>query len=91
MALGTEALLQLDFDARGDVLYASLGPPQSAVSYEIDEDVYLRHVPPSHAVVGITILNFLQHFPLEDRAPLQPHATRIVNELLRKYRFVPAD
>lgn len=91
MALSTEALLQLDYDARGDVLYASLGAPQPAVSYEIDEDIYLRHVPPSHDVVGITILNFLQHFPLEDRAPLQQHAARIVHELLQKYRSVPAD
>jgi hypothetical protein len=45
MALSAESLWQLDYDARGDVLYASLGDPQPALSYEIETDILLNYIP----------------------------------------------
>ena len=89
MALSAESLWQLDYDARGDVLYASRGDPQPALSYEIDTDILLNYVPPDLHVVGITVLNFLKHFPRCDSIPVQSHAAAIVEELFRKYPLVP--
>lgn len=89
MALSAESLWQLDYDARGDVLYASIGDPQSALSYEIETDVLLNYVPPNPHVVGITVINFLKHFPRLDATPVHSHATAIVEELYRKYPLVP--
>ena len=83
--------LELDYDERNDVLYASLGPPQAALSYEITEDVLLRYVPPNRAVVGITIIDFLAHHPVEDRAQLLAAAKTVVQDLLRRYPSVPSD
>ncbi|HXH09371.1 MAG TPA: DUF2283 domain-containing protein [Alphaproteobacteria bacterium] len=84
-------ILELDYDAENDVLYASLGTPQAALSYEMMEDVLLRYVPPSPAVVGITIINFLRHYPLQDTALVLSVAKAVVENLLEKYPTVPLD
>ena len=82
MALGSTSELMLDYDQEGDVLYASLGPPQPAVSDEVDDDILLRYCPPSRDVVGITIVNFRRHFPYE--APVD-----VIRRVLHKYPAVP--
>jgi uncharacterized protein YuzE len=82
MALRSAPELILDYDQEGDVLYASLGPPQHAVTDEVDEDILLRYCPPSGDVVGITIVNFRRHFPREDAAD-------VIQHLLRQYPVVP--
>jgi len=89
MALSTEQCLQLNYDETGDVLYASLGEPQPAISFEVDTDILLRYVPPSSKVVGITIMNFLMHFPYSSSAAFEVHAANVVADLLRKYPEVP--
>lgn len=89
MALGTDQSLQLDYDARGDVLYASIGEPQPALSVEIDTDILLNYVPTSPQVVGITILYFLKHFPNVQAQPFQAHAITVVEGLLQKYPAAP--
>jgi hypothetical protein len=89
MAVRAESLWQLDYDERGDVLYASLGNPHPALSYEIETDILLNYAPPNPQVVGITVLNFLKHFPRRDGTPVQSHAAAIVEELFRKYPLVP--
>lgn len=83
--------LELDYDERNDVMYASLGPPQAALSYEIMEDVLLRYVPPNRTVVGITIIDFSAHYPVEDRAQLLTAAKTVVQDLLRRFPSVPLD
>jgi hypothetical protein len=81
----------LDYDAQGDVVYASMLAPQPALSIEVEPDVLLRYVPPSLEVVGCTLINFLTHFPcLLLKTPLE-HATTVVEELLRKYPQVPCE
>jgi len=89
MALRAESLWQLDYDARGDVLYASLGDPQPALSYAIETDILLNYIPPNPQVVGITVVNFLKHFPCRDVTPVHSHAAAVVEELFRKYPLVP--
>jgi hypothetical protein len=89
MAVSAESLWQFDYDVRGDVLYASRGDPQPAISYEIETDILLNYVAPNLHVVGITVLNFLKHFPRQDRTPVRSHAAAIVEELFRKYPLVP--
>jgi hypothetical protein len=83
--------LELDYDAANDVLYASLGAPQAALSYEMIEDILFRYIPPSPEVVGITIINFLEHYSMHDKAKLPMSAKPIVQDLLQKYSHVPLD
>jgi uncharacterized protein YuzE len=82
MAIRPPSELILDYDQEGDMLYASLGPPQFAVTDEVDEDILRRYCPPSRDVVGITIVNFRRHFPHE--APVD-----VIHGLLRQYPRVP--
>jgi uncharacterized protein YuzE len=82
MALGSTSELMLDYDQEGDVLYASVGPPQPAISDEVDDDILLRYCPPRREVVGITIVNFRRHFPSEDAAD-------VIQRLFQKYPVVP--
>ena len=82
MALSSTSELVLQYDQEGDVLYASLGPPQPAISDEVDDDILLRYCPPCRNVVGITVINFRRHFPIED-------ATDVIQRLLQKYPVVP--
>jgi uncharacterized protein YuzE len=82
MALKSAPELILDYDQEGDVLYASLGPPQYAVTDEVDDDILLRYCPPSRDVVGITIVNFRRHFPHE--APVD-----VIHRIFRQYPVVP--
>jgi hypothetical protein len=39
--------------------------------------------------VGITVVNFLKHFPRRDVTPVHSHAAAVVEELFRKYPLVP--
>jgi hypothetical protein len=82
VAIRRSSALTLDYDEVADVLYASVGSPQPAVTDEVEEDIGLRYCPPSPAVVGITILNFRRHFPHQDPAV-------IIQRLLQKYPVVP--
>jgi uncharacterized protein YuzE len=82
MAIGGPSELVLDYDEDGDVLYASLGAPQHAITDEVEDDILLRYCPPKAEVVGITIVNFRRHFP--DREP-----AKVVEDLLRKYPLMP--
>jgi uncharacterized protein YuzE len=82
MALSSPSTLVLDYDQEADVLYASFGSPQRAVTEEVDEDILLRYCPPSRDVVGITIMNFRRHFPQE--APAD-----VIRSVLRRYPSVP--
>jgi uncharacterized protein YuzE len=86
-----DEIIELDYDATNDVLYASLGAPQAALSYELIEDVLFRYIPPSQEVIGITIMNFSEHYPVHDKATMPMAAKPIVQELLRKYPRVPLD
>jgi len=87
----TDDPLDLSYDEHGDVLYASLGPPQAALSYEVAEDIWLDYIPPNRAVVAITVLNFLRHYPVADRTQLLTEARAVVQELLQTYPLVPSD
>jgi hypothetical protein len=89
MAITEPLSWDLDYDDEVDVLYASRGAPQPAASLEVLDDVLLRYVPPPPEVVGITIVNFLKHFPNLKAKPFQMHATAVLEELFRKYPSVP--
>jgi uncharacterized protein YuzE len=82
MAISVPSELVLDYDEERDVLYASLGAPQPAITDDVEEDIGLRYCPPRPKVVGITIVNFRRHFP--DKEPAQ-----VIQDLLRKYPVVP--
>ena len=91
MAVITGADLQLDYDAQGDVLYATFGPLEPAVSFQIHEhvDVFLRYVPPSRRVVGIFILDFLRNFPNRADVEFRSHVRQVVTEFWQKYPKIP--
>jgi uncharacterized protein YuzE len=82
MALSAAPELILDYDQEGDVLYASFGTPQYAVTDEVDDDILLRYCPPRRDVVGITIVNFRRNFPHE--APVD-----VIHRVLQQYPVVP--
>jgi uncharacterized protein YuzE len=88
MAVDVIPSWDLDYDAEVDVLYASRGAPQPAASLEVIDDVLLRYVPPHPEVVGITIVNFVKHFPNVKAEPFQAYATAVLEELFRKYPTV---
>jgi uncharacterized protein YuzE len=77
------------YDDEVDVLYASRGAPQAATSVEVGDDVFLRYVPANPEVVGITIVNFLQHYPPPAGRSLRDHATAVVAALWQAYPKVP--
>jgi len=89
MAVTVHPPWDLDYDEEVDVLYASRGSPQPAASIEVMDDVLLRYVPLHSEVVGITIVNFLKHFPNIETHPFQVHASAVVEGLFRKYPVVP--
>jgi hypothetical protein len=89
MAVTETPSWDLDYDDEVDVLYASRGAPQPAASLEVTDDVLLRYIPPHTEVMGITIVNFLKHFPNVKANPFQVHATAVIEELFRKYPAVP--
>jgi len=88
MAVTVHPPWDLAYDDEVDVLYASRGSPQPAASFEVMDDVLLRYLPPHTEVVGITVLNFLEHFPNIDAQPFQVHAIAVVEGLLSKYLVV---
>ena len=83
--------LDLDYDEQNDVLYASLGSPQAALSYEIRKDIWLDYIPPHRRVLGVTVLNFLEHYPVVNRDTVLHEARTIVQDLLQRYPSVPLD
>jgi len=89
--MASDHVLDLSYDEDGDVLYASLGSPQAALSYEVTKDIWLDYVPPSRAVVGLTVINFLAHYPVEDNGQVLTMARAVVQDLLRQYPSVPSD
>jgi uncharacterized protein YuzE len=85
----TDRPIKIDYDPRADVLYASIGDPQPALSYELSEDVLLRYVPPRREVVGITIMNFSRQYPLEGGQEFLSSAKAVIQNLLQRYPRLP--
>jgi hypothetical protein len=83
--------LDLDYDEQNDVLYASLGSPQAALSYEISKDIWLDYIPANRRVLAVTVLNFLEHYPVANRDTVLQEARTIVQDLLQRYPSVPLD
>ena len=54
--------LNFFFDHEADILYLSLGKPQSAISKEVGDDILVRVDPKTKKVVGCTILNLTKRF-----------------------------
>jgi uncharacterized protein YuzE len=86
-----DTILDLNYDEQNDVLYASLGPPQAALSYQISKDIWLDYIPPNRRVMGVTILNFLEHYPVTNNGTWLEIAQIVVQDLLEKYPSVPLD
>ena len=47
-----------DYDQNADVLYASVGTPQPAISQEEADNILIRRHPKSREIVGFTILDY---------------------------------
>jgi uncharacterized protein YuzE len=54
--------LKLNYDAKADVLYCSLGEPAEAISVEEEEGVLLRLDPETKMIVGMTVIDFSKKF-----------------------------
>ncbi|MCK6577379.1 MAG: DUF2283 domain-containing protein [Anaerolineae bacterium] len=67
-------IMQIAYDAIGDVLYLSVGEPRPAISREAGDDILVRIDPETQEVVGLTILNLSTRGSIDDlpiRANLQ--------------------
>lgn len=53
--------LNIHYDKEGDVLDVSIGEPTSAVSKELEDDIFIR-VDEKNKIVGLMILNFEKKF-----------------------------
>ena len=58
MALTKESRLSVDFDAREDVLYISIGDPVPSYSEEIEDGVLLRRSNAEDQPSGVTAIDF---------------------------------
>ena len=91
MALTPDDAIQIDYDEEADVLYVSFGPPQAALSFQLEDqvDVFLRYILPDPQVTGVFILDFLRNFPKSPEFSLIAHAFTVVGDLLKKYPKIP--
>lgn len=46
------------YDKKRDVLYVSVGPPQEAISREVEPGIFVHLHPRTRKVVGYTLLDF---------------------------------
>ena len=53
---------ELSYDRDADVLYISIGSPRPAYTYEEEQGLLLRKDPKSGEIVGVTILDYEEHF-----------------------------
>ena len=58
----TEVELKMKYDAKGDVLYFSVGDAREAISAEVEDGVIMRTDPSTDEVVGITVIDFSKRF-----------------------------
>jgi uncharacterized protein YuzE len=58
----TEVALQMKYDAKGDVLYFSVGDAREAISNEVDDGVIVRTDPNTDEIVGITVIDLSKRF-----------------------------
>jgi hypothetical protein len=54
--------LKMRYDAKGDVLYFSIGNAREAISAEVKYGVIMRTDPITDEVVGITVIDFSKRF-----------------------------
>jgi uncharacterized protein YuzE len=62
--------VNMKYDARGDVLYFSVGEPREAISYEADDGVIIRTDPETDDVIGITVIDLSKRFTDHPDKPL---------------------
>lgn len=60
--------IMISYDKEADVMYMSFGEPSKAVGDEVDEGVFARYDPTSHALMGFTIINFSRKFDKQPKA-----------------------
>jgi uncharacterized protein YuzE len=59
----------IQYDPEADVLYCSFGPPQDAISIEVEEDLFVR-VNAAEVPVGMTMVNFTKRFAFGNHQPV---------------------
>jgi len=63
--------LRFAYDKEGDILDIAIGRPRSAISREIEDDLFVRLDSKSKKVIGFSILNFTKWFKdLDDVRPI---------------------
>jgi len=71
--------LMLGYDREADVLYLSFGEPQRGMEYtEVGNDIVLRVHPQTRRIVGVTIIDFAEHFS----TPAVPAKLPVVGEFV---------
>jgi uncharacterized protein YuzE len=73
--------IRLQYDARSDVLYCSVGEPREAISVEVGNGTFARLDPQTDQVVGFTVIDFVKRMSVPGRnvaiyIPTKIHAMR---------------
>ena len=77
-------VLQYSYDREADVMYLSIGAPQTAKTVEQHPHFIARLHSDTGELVGLTIINFSVHFPsVVDRAGFPNKGTVTAEEMLR--------
>ncbi len=73
-------MLAIAYDKDADVLYITEGRPRKAIGEMVEDGVIVRRDPKTKAVVGFTIVDFMEHFTgtKPQRIPLKAHFSAVV-------------
>jgi|SaaInl7_200m_RNA_FD_contig_71_868820_length_1159_multi_6_in_0_out_0_2 uncharacterized protein YuzE len=75
----------IKYDKFSDVLYISLGNPCDGLAKDIGGGNFIRINPQTNEVIGITILDFMERYSLNENTDIQETATELIPTILKLY------
>ncbi len=72
----------IEYDRAADVLYISFGETRPAIAVDVGEGDLVRIDPFTDEIVGITLLDFKDRYPLEPGMSIFDIALKIIPQLL---------
>ena len=72
--------IRFSYDKNGDILDISLGIPKTAISREVEDDVFVRVDPKSHKIIGFSVLNFEKSFRKSKESRVIPVSAKFALE-----------
>lgn len=77
--------IQINYDDFSDVLYISFGNPCPGLADGIGDGNFVRIDPYTDEIVGITILNFKEHYKPQPNKDILEFAKKLIPKILEVY------